>query len=90
MFAARPAQRNDQAGGRDRAALHELWCVFAFCDLRFGRKGRTMRKFLVFPGLDDHKTWECPDQQNITAKIICLACGGTFLYPFSPEIKDQS
>ncbi|GMR49821.1 hypothetical protein PMAYCL1PPCAC_20017, partial [Pristionchus mayeri] len=27
-------------------------------------------------GADDHKTWECPDQQNVTARIICVACGG--------------
>lgn len=26
-------------------------------------------------GADDHKTWECPDQQNVTARIICVACG---------------
>ncbi|KAF8375988.1 sfa-1 [Pristionchus pacificus] len=27
-------------------------------------------------GADDHKTWECPDAQNVTARIICVACGG--------------
>ena len=27
-------------------------------------------------GGEGHKTWECPDQLNITSSIICSACGG--------------
>ncbi|KAL3984940.1 KH domain family protein [Acanthocheilonema viteae] len=27
-------------------------------------------------GSDEHKTWECPDAPNVTANIICTACGG--------------
>lgn len=26
-------------------------------------------------GSDQHKTYECPEQQNVTANIICTACG---------------
>jgi len=26
-------------------------------------------------GSDQHKTYECPEQQNVTANIICSACG---------------
>ncbi|KHJ90682.1 zinc knuckle [Oesophagostomum dentatum] len=26
-------------------------------------------------GSDEHKTWECPDAPNITAKVVCMACG---------------
>uniref|UniRef100_A0A915AE17 Branchpoint-bridging protein n=1 Tax=Parascaris univalens TaxID=6257 RepID=A0A915AE17_PARUN len=26
-------------------------------------------------GSDEHKTWECPDAPNVTASIICTACG---------------
>ncbi|EJW83369.1 hypothetical protein WUBG_05719 [Wuchereria bancrofti] len=26
-------------------------------------------------GSDEHKTWECPDAPNVTANIICTACG---------------
>ncbi|KAH7699964.1 CBN-SFA-1 protein [Aphelenchoides avenae] len=27
-------------------------------------------------GSDQHKSWECPEQQNVTASIVCTACGG--------------
>uniref|UniRef100_A0A7E4VAA1 Branchpoint-bridging protein n=1 Tax=Panagrellus redivivus TaxID=6233 RepID=A0A7E4VAA1_PANRE len=27
-------------------------------------------------GSDQHKTYECPEQANVTANIICTACGG--------------
>ncbi|VDP12734.1 unnamed protein product [Onchocerca flexuosa] len=27
-------------------------------------------------GSDEHKTWECPDAPNVTANIVCTACGG--------------
>lgn len=27
-------------------------------------------------GSDQHKTWECLEGQNVTASIICQACGG--------------
>jgi len=27
-------------------------------------------------GSDQHKTWECPDAPNVTANVICTACGG--------------
>ena len=27
-------------------------------------------------GSSAHKTWECPEQQNITSNIICARCGG--------------
>uniref|UniRef100_A0A914KYV2 Branchpoint-bridging protein n=1 Tax=Meloidogyne incognita TaxID=6306 RepID=A0A914KYV2_MELIC len=27
-------------------------------------------------GSDQHKTWECMEAQNITASIVCTACGG--------------
>ncbi|WKY04646.1 hypothetical protein Q1695_005563 [Nippostrongylus brasiliensis] len=26
-------------------------------------------------GSDEHKTWECPDAPNVTAKVVCMACG---------------
>lgn len=27
-------------------------------------------------GSDQHKTWECMEAQNVTASIVCTACGG--------------
>lgn len=27
-------------------------------------------------GSDQHKTWECPEQANVTATIVCSICGG--------------
>jgi splicing factor 1 len=27
-------------------------------------------------GSDQHKSWECPDAPNVTASIVCTACGG--------------
>lgn len=27
-------------------------------------------------GSEEHKTWECPEQLNVTHRIICTACGG--------------
>lgn len=27
-------------------------------------------------GMNTHKTWECPEMQNVTANIVCTACGG--------------
>jgi splicing factor 1 len=27
-------------------------------------------------GSDQHKTWECSEQANVTAAIVCSICGG--------------
>ena len=27
-------------------------------------------------GREGHKTWQCPESENVTASIICSACGG--------------
>ena len=27
-------------------------------------------------GRSGHKTWQCPESDNVTASIICTACGG--------------
>ncbi|XP_033109067.1 splicing factor 1-like isoform X2 [Anneissia japonica] len=28
-------------------------------------------------GASDHRTWQCPEKQNITSNVICTICGGS-------------